>query len=75
LNRVRSYGTFTKTEVTREEVVAMMAGGEELHELSIELEEFARTDKALANQLHEIGHTLEDAAAQVDQRHRSDHLP
>ena len=34
LNRGRSYGTFKKSDVTREEVVAMMAGGEELEELS-----------------------------------------
>ncbi len=44
LNRGRSYGTFTKADVTREEVVAMMAGGEELEELGHELEEFARVD-------------------------------
>jgi simple sugar transport system ATP-binding protein len=46
LNRGTSYGTFAKSEVTREEVVSMMAGGEELDELAHELEEFARTDHA-----------------------------
>ena len=46
LNRGTSYGTFSKTEVTREEVVSMMAGGEELDELAHELEEFARADRA-----------------------------
>jgi simple sugar transport system ATP-binding protein len=45
LNRGRSYGTFSKSDVSREEVVAMMAGGEELDELSHELEEFARADR------------------------------
>ena len=45
LNRGSSYGTFSKADVTREEVVAMMAGGEELDELSHELEEFARADR------------------------------
>jgi len=45
LNRGRSYGTFSKSDVTREEVVSMMAGGEELEELSHELEEFARADQ------------------------------
>jgi simple sugar transport system ATP-binding protein len=44
LNRGRSYGTFSKHDVTREEVVTMMAGGEELEELGHELEEFARAD-------------------------------
>jgi simple sugar transport system ATP-binding protein len=30
--------------VTREEVLSMMAGGQEMDQLSTELEEFARTD-------------------------------
>ncbi|MFM9107101.1 MAG: ATP-binding cassette domain-containing protein [Chloroflexota bacterium] len=51
LNRGRSYGTFSKTEVSREEVVTMMAGGEELEELGHELEEFARSDSAAAARL------------------------
>jgi simple sugar transport system ATP-binding protein len=46
LNRGRSYGTFKKSDVTREEVVQMMAGGQELEELGHELAEFARTDAA-----------------------------
>jgi simple sugar transport system ATP-binding protein len=45
LNRGTSYGTFSKAEVSREEVVSMMAGGEELDELAHELEEFARADQ------------------------------
>lgn len=45
LNRGRSYGTFKKSEVSREEVVQMMAGGEELEDLGHELSEFARTDR------------------------------
>jgi simple sugar transport system ATP-binding protein len=44
LNRGRSYGTFEKSEVSREEVVTMMAGGEEMDKLSAELEEFERSD-------------------------------
>ena len=46
LNRGRTYGTFQKSEVTREEVLNMMAGGKELDELSAELEEFSRADAA-----------------------------
>jgi simple sugar transport system ATP-binding protein len=46
LNRGRSYGTFKKTEISREEVVQMMAGGEELEDLGVELAEFARVDAA-----------------------------
>jgi simple sugar transport system ATP-binding protein len=44
LNRGTSYGTFLKQDVTREQVVEMMAGGQELDELGHELEEFARVD-------------------------------
>ena len=46
LNRGRTYGTFRKEEVSREEVLNMMAGGKELDELSAELEEFSRIDAA-----------------------------
>jgi simple sugar transport system ATP-binding protein len=49
LNRGRSYGTFAKSEISREEVVRMMAGGEELEELGHELEEFARLDAKAAD--------------------------
>jgi simple sugar transport system ATP-binding protein len=48
LNRGRTYGTFRKEEVSREEVLNMMAGGKELDELSAELEEFSRADAATA---------------------------
>ena len=58
LNRGRSYGTFAKSEVTREEVVAMMAGGEELEELGHELEEFARTDRIAGAKLAETAEEL-----------------
>ena len=50
LNRGRSYGTFEKSEVSREEVVTMMAGGEEMDKLSAELEEFERSDAEAARQ-------------------------
>ena len=50
LNRGRSYGTFEKSEVSREEVVTMMAGGEEMDKLSAELEEFERLDAEEARQ-------------------------
>jgi simple sugar transport system ATP-binding protein len=46
LNRGRTYGTFRRDEVSREEVLNMMAGGKELDELSAELEEFSRADAA-----------------------------
>lgn len=48
LNRGRTLGTFGKDEITREQLLTMMAGGRELEELSAELEEFARADAARA---------------------------
>jgi simple sugar transport system ATP-binding protein len=48
LKRGKSYGTFAKSDVSREEVLAMMAGTEELDQLESELEEFARNDAAQA---------------------------
>ncbi|WP_108124977.1 ATP-binding cassette domain-containing protein [Saccharospirillum mangrovi] len=46
LNRGRSLGTYLKSEVSREDVLEMMAGGAELDELEAELNEFARADQA-----------------------------
>jgi simple sugar transport system ATP-binding protein len=37
LNRARSYGTFARSDVSREDVLQMMAGGEELEALTHEL--------------------------------------
>ncbi|TGG95205.1 sugar ABC transporter ATP-binding protein [Natronospirillum operosum] len=48
LNRGRSMGTFLKSEVTREQVLEMMAGGEEMEKLEAELAEFTRSDEATA---------------------------
>jgi simple sugar transport system ATP-binding protein len=53
LNRGSSYGTFAKSEISREELTGMMAGGEALEELSHELAEFARTDEKAAATLAE----------------------
>lgn len=70
LNRGRSYGTFTKAEVSREEVVEMMAGGEELETLSHELAEFARTDAQSNAQLAEVAREFEAEAQEFhDERH------
>ena len=66
LNRGRSYGTFSKAEVSREEVVAMMAGGEELEELSHELAEFARTDQSAGAKLAEASHAFDEEAHELE---------
>jgi simple sugar transport system ATP-binding protein len=71
LNRGRSYGTFAKSEISREELVAMMAGGEELEELSHELAEFARTDTIAGKQLGQAAHELEAEMQELHIEHHS----
>lgn len=44
LKRGRTFGTFTKDELDREEMVRMMSGADELDALRHELEEFARKE-------------------------------
>jgi simple sugar transport system ATP-binding protein len=60
LNRGESYGTFTKAETTREQVLHLMAGGEELVDLSHELAEFARADQDPAEA--ELARSLKEEA-------------
>jgi simple sugar transport system ATP-binding protein len=48
LNRGRSQGTFSKDQISREELIQRMAGGRELDELTHELGELTREDKRLA---------------------------
>jgi simple sugar transport system ATP-binding protein len=48
LKRGRTFGTFTKDELSREEMVRMMSGADELDALSHELQEFAHTDELAA---------------------------
>lgn len=56
LNRGRCLGNFNKADVSREQVLEMMAGGKELDALTAELEEFARVDSApIANPLEAAG--------------------
>jgi len=64
LNRGRSYGTFTKAELSRDELVQMMAGGKELEELGHELDEFARAEgeSEEAQALRSAAHVLEEEA-------------
>ncbi|MGH6961230.1 MAG: hypothetical protein ACREE7_12145, partial [Dongiaceae bacterium] len=42
LNRGQSLGTFTKDEISRERVLHLMAGGQELDRMTLELEQMAR---------------------------------
>ncbi|MDQ6748518.1 MAG: ATP-binding cassette domain-containing protein [Candidatus Dormibacteraeota bacterium] len=68
LNRGRSYGTFAKAAVSREEVVGMMAGGEELEVLTHELDEFAHTDASAG-----AGAKLAEAAREFEAEAASMH--
>jgi simple sugar transport system ATP-binding protein len=60
LNRGKSLGTFAKSEISREELTSMMAGGEELEALSHELAEFARTDQVAGELLAQAAQELEE---------------
>jgi simple sugar transport system ATP-binding protein len=64
LNRGRSYGTFIKAELSRDELVQMMAGGRELEELGHELQEFAQAEgeSEEARALRNAAHVLEEEA-------------
>ena len=42
LNRGKSMGTFQKKDISREKLLSMMAGGEELDKLEVELQEMDR---------------------------------
>lgn len=65
LNRGRNMGTFTKSEISREELTSMMAGGEELEELSHELAEFARSDEKARAALAGVAQEFEAEAEQL----------
>ncbi len=65
LNRGSSYGTFAKSEISREELTGMMAGGEALEELSHELAEFAHTDEKARAALAEAAREFEAEAQEL----------
>jgi simple sugar transport system ATP-binding protein len=63
LNRGTSYGTFKKSEMTRELLLQMMAGGEELEELAIELDLIAKRDPSEVGELgHQVAEELDREA-------------
>src|SRR5437660_11930852 len=70
LNRGRSLGTFAKSEISREELTSMMAGGEELETLGHELAEFAHTDEKARAALAEAAREFE---AEADISHGGQH--
>ncbi|TDI51231.1 MAG: sugar ABC transporter ATP-binding protein [Acidobacteria bacterium] len=60
LNRGRSMGDFTKDEITRDELIMMMAGGAELEQLTKELESASAKDEKLAQVAEEFAEELEE---------------
>jgi simple sugar transport system ATP-binding protein len=64
LNRGRPLGTYAKSEITREHLTTLMAGGEELEQLSHELEGAAGTDTALGR----VAEELEQEVAELSGR-------
>jgi simple sugar transport system ATP-binding protein len=60
LNRGRSYGTFKRDQTHRENLLQMMAGGEELDELAVELDLISKRDPGQAGEMeHKIAEELE----------------
>ena len=60
LKRGKSYGTFRKADVTRAQVLEMMAGGHELDALEAEIREFAHGDKAMLEAVQAERRALEN---------------
>lgn len=65
LKRGTSYGTFRKADVTREQVLEMMAGGGELDALEAELKEFGRADGAAPVQVVGANDAASDAPSRA----------
>ncbi len=60
LNRGRSMGDFAKDEISRDELIMMMAGGAELEELTKELEKAGTVDEQMAHVAEEFADELEE---------------
>jgi len=68
LKRGQTFGTFTREELSREEMVRMMSGADELDAISHELKEFERTDALEAGgQMSEIDHELAEALEEPEE--------
>jgi simple sugar transport system ATP-binding protein len=58
LKRGKTLGTFTKSELSRDEMIRMMSGGDELEKLEHELREFSG-DSVVANLVEDIHENVE----------------
>ena len=65
ISNSRSSSSRAKSEISREELTSMMAGGEELEELGHELAEFARTDEKARAALAAAAQQFEAEAEQM----------
>ena len=66
LNRGKSMGDFAKDEISRDELIMMMAGGAELEELTRELEEAGTGDEQLAHVAEEFAEELEELEERIE---------
>jgi simple sugar transport system ATP-binding protein len=66
LNRGQSMGDFAKDEITRDELIMMMAGGAELEELTRELEVASAGDEELAHVAEEFAEELEELEERIE---------
>ncbi len=60
LNRGKSMGDFRKDEISRDQLIMMMAGGAELEELTRELERAGTNDREMAHVAQEFAEELEE---------------
>jgi simple sugar transport system ATP-binding protein len=54
LNRGRSYGTFKREQTHRENLLQMMAGGEELDQLAVELDLISKRDSGHVGEIEHL---------------------
>lgn len=67
LKRGRTFGTFTKDELSRDEMVRMMSGADELEALTHELKEFEHSDDLQAQgKMSEVDKQLANSLSQKD---------
>jgi simple sugar transport system ATP-binding protein len=66
LKRGKTLGTFTKAELTREEMIHMMSGGDELEKLEHELREFS-SGSAVAQLVQDVHTELEEGQKRSNQ--------
>ncbi len=72
LRRGQIYGDYTKDEIPLEQLVQMMAGGEDLTSLQHELEQAAAGEEAVAKDLTEMAHGFEEEVHKLEGEHQGE---